>query len=367
MKLKFLGVLLLVCLMAASTFAATTGAWIQDPCEGTCSGNWTNPAMWKASSNGRPPVPTTNTGDEIKLNGTTAGQMQAVTTINSFIGGLDGITNYNCKLTVAGGANTVDVHTVLIQGGASMGVSQFQVGHGNSTDKGKWGAVEQTGGTVNVEKLMLATYGTRGPAGVPTKGTYIISGGTLQTNATISGATGRLLVGAGITTGATSANNEGVFTVVGTGGTISMKELYVGGYSTYAGTGTMEFQVGATGVSAVQLANSVTLDLQGASSVANLVLTLTAALVDPTAPIVLVKNGSGNAVAGFFDHINGVARGAEGSYVGLSYGGIVYGYQLTYLYNADGGAIGNDIALVIPEPATLALLSLGLLVIRRRK
>jgi len=44
-------------------------------------------------------------------------------------------------------------------------------------------------------------------------------------------------------------------------------------------------------------------------------------------------------------------------------------YYLSNVYDAATGqdGIGNDIALVVPEPATIALISLGLLAIRRKK
>jgi hypothetical protein len=37
------------------------------------------------------------------------------------------------------------------------------------------------------------------------------------------------------------------------------------------------------------------------------------------------------------------------------------------VYAAGVDAVANDIALVIPEPATIALFSLGLIAIRRKK
>jgi len=107
-----------------------------------------------------------------------------------------------------------------------------------------------------------------------------------------------------------------------------------------------------------------------AACVANLVVVLTDELV-PAGPIVLFKNSSANAVSGTFDTVTGDQspwdRALEGDTVKLTTPlGVVHTYTLTYLYNADAGAVGNDIALT-PEPATIALLSLGLLLVRRNR
>jgi len=343
MKLRFL-CLLLIGLMATSTFGATIGAWIQspDPTSGSMSGNFTDPCMWKSSSNHQPPNPTTNTADEIKFNTPTS-----VSTINT------DLANYNCKITVAGGMNSLDVHTVLVNSGGVVDAYQLQVGHGSSTDKGQWGLVKQDGGTVNTEKLMLGMYGTRGVA----HGQYIISGGTLTSNSGLTTNTGRLMVGGAASNG-TSANNEGIFTVEGSLATISMKELSVGGYSTYLGKGTLEFKTDDGGVSPITVSTSVTLDAGGASSIANLVVSNPGEFLGT---IVLVQNTGTSLVSNLFDALNG-GSAAEGAEVTIA-GGL---YTLTYVYDADGDDANNDIAL-IPEPATIALLTLGLIAIRRKK
>jgi len=353
MKLRFL-CLLLVCLMVTSTFGATIGAWIQSPVNGTISGNFTDPCMWKSSSNGQPPVPTTNTGDEIKFN-----TPMAVSTVNTTL------APYNCKFTVAAGTHyskdysTTNVHIVKVQSGALMKVGAFQVGHGSSTDKGQWGLVQQTNGTVKAEKLVLGTYGTRGIA----HGQYVISGGTLTSNSDMASNSGRLIVGGVSSGGGTSANNEGIFTVVGDGSTISMKELYVGSYSTFYGKGTLEFiqNVDDTGITPITVSSVINLDNGGASSIANLTVIKRNAI---KGPIVLVVNAGTNAVSGLFDSLNG-GSAAQGASVTLLDGNA---YTLTYQYNNATGAHtgGNDIAL-IPEPATIALLTLGLIAIRRKK
>jgi len=322
--------------------------------------------VWKSSSNGQPPViGSGGTGDEIKLNGVTSGPMRPVrSTINT------DLPNYNCKLTVAGGRSNgplcsdVNARRVDILPNAVVDVGQFQVGHGNSSGTGWWGKVEQTDGIVSAEKLMISYYGTRGKA----HGEYIISGGTLQDNAGITGNTGRLMVGTGVTTGSNTANNEGILTIVGNDATISMKELYVGGTpaaGTYLGTGTINYKVKSDGVSQITVSNSIILPAAG-----NAILNVTMCEAYVNQPIVLVENTGTSAVDGVFDTINGVsAAGGEGITINLGAcpdSGL--DYWLDYFYDAETGALegGNDIAL-IPEPATIALLSLGLIAIRRKK
>jgi len=354
MKLRFFS-LVLIGLLTTITFGATIAQWIQDPCEWKQSGNWTEAWCWKSTYyTGRPPgIGTGGTGDEIKLNGNfnSAGQTRRVeTTIDT------DLLNYNCKLTIAGG-NSPDVkmHRLFIKSGAVVDMGQFQVGHGNSSNAGLCGRVEQTGGVVSAEKLMIGIHGSRGK-GV---GQYMISGGTLQSNSGLTTNTGRLMVGTGTTTGSTTASSEGTLTIVGAAATISMKDLYVGGYSTYVGTGTIEYKIMSDGVSQITVSNGITLPAAG---VANLNVIMVQSYLGED--IVLVENTGTSAVSGMFDLINGVAAG-EGAVIVL---GASADYTLTYQYDASTGAHtgGNDIAL-IPEPATIALLSLGLIAIRRKK
>jgi len=358
MKLKFLGVLLLVALMADGAFAV--GPWNWDAC---CPPGGGLQAAWNAArvrADGgvfnwnigvpgvEPPTPSNSLpdgADETRIRGS-----GVVVTLNSNeVWTCPGALANRGRMRVYGDA------TLNIVEGSLQNVGWLRVGEssGGAGTTNELGYVNQSGGLVT-----LAPSKDKGKIGIGDTTTvagsyYAISGGTITYTAASDG---QLYVG--------SRGGIGKFVVQGTAPVISLKNLYVS-ESGYAAQGTLEYDVGAGGVSAIQCLNTPTLD-QGTGT-ANLVLTLTAAIGDPLAPIVLVKNASASAVLGTFDRLNGVIGAAtEGAPVVLSFGGTNYGYKLTYLYNADGGAIGNDIAL-IPEPATLALLSLGLIAIRRRK
>ena len=111
----------------------------------------------------------------------------------------------------------------------------------------------------------------------------------------------------------------------------------------------------------------VDIDGAGGSSVANLVVT---SLTRPGDVILLVDNTGNKAggVKGQFDTLNG-GSAAEGAWTVVGN----RSYMLTYKYDKVSGTVGfvrsgvyNDIAL-LPEPATIALLSIGLFAIRRKK
>jgi len=359
MKFKLLSVLL-VCLMATSVFAVKY-TWTS-----TTGGEWNNTANWFAS-----PYATTLYSDEYNIYHNT---MPAAAVISQNAGAFPG------RIRLSGGKpDDATPAKIDIMPGGSISIAEFRVGDGISASDGGKGLVTQTGGTVT---MIASNSGTsysrdlvvgRGMASGPaTKGKYIISGGTLTYADTdmygdpITYNTARLQVGvsrSGST--ATHINVDGTFTVVGDGGTVLMKQLQVGGDGTNRGsveTGTMEFQIVAGAVSKVQLATSVQLDSLGANSVANLLVSLTSGT--PGDAIVLIETIGATAVSGLFDTLNG-GSAAEGAAVVL--GGQTY--LLTYLYDAatSTAGAGNDIALLIPEPATIALLSLGLFAVRRRK
>jgi len=312
-------VLLMVCLMVGSAFA--TNSWTAS------TGSWGTASGWN-----RGYVPTDT--EQVKIRSSTTCDLDvaaAVFTVN--------------KVTV--GANTTAQATLNIKSGGSLTSKvEIQVGDTGSLN----GYVNQTGGTVTLSgigtKDSKLELGYKGGVGA-----WSISGGSIVTGDPYS----QLLVGAsGSTNGGT-----GTFTVKGAGGSVTVSSLYVAvqdSVASYTGTGTLAFEING-GVSAIN-AGSVYIDPTGvAAAVANLSVTKTGAL--PTGNIILINNTGLNATQGAFDNI------AWGSTILL--GGINYTLSKTYDAASGINGSGNDVALIIPEPATVALLGLGLLALRRNK
>jgi hypothetical protein len=144
------------------------------------------------------------------------------------------------------------------------------------------------------------------------------------------------------------SGSTGTFKVVGNAATINLTNyLYIGrdssGTATTTGTGNLEFNVQNGLVSKLQvLASSIDASNE-AAAIANLIINSTGTA--PTANIVLVENTGSTAVAGAFDNA------AEGAIFNV--GGV--NMTLTYKYAAGSDSVGNDIALIVPEPITLAL------------
>jgi len=294
----------ILCLANCSAYAGTLDVW-NGP-----TGSFWDGAKWK---NGGPAVWTsTSSSDELKV--TTEDSVCTVDQTGSWV----------YKLSVASGP---DGATLEVASG-SLGMGEVRVGASGATSVGAIGYVSHTSGTFGVKDLILGRAGST-PVG---KGYYTISGGSLTYT---SGATGRLYVGAG----SGGAYTEGTLTIIGNAASIQMKELYVGSDGTNNGKGTLVYQVGAGGVSAIEVSDGAYLDAGGASSIANLeVSTMAASLAQ--ADIVLVHLTGGNALSGTFDAMNG-GSATEGTQITLA-GNV---YSLTYQYVAEGST-ANDIALV---------------------
>ncbi len=278
-------------------------------------GNWTEAEVWDDGH-----VPTGE--EEVKVRGE-----EAVCTLNTSTGDW----GVGQRMRVYEGA------TLIIEDGAEfLGAGWMRVGAGNP------GYVQQTGGLVRLAEGKDTSKLQIGDSGGSEGSTYTISGGTI----TYLDGDGELTLG--------YRGGEGTLTVVGTGPTIAMNDLYVGGKAGNAASGILEFQIGADGVSPIGLAGTAYLDPEGDNSTAALVLSLIDA--PPAEQDILLIDVA--AVEGVFDMVNGVAA-PEGASVVLSYGETDYLYTLTY---------ANGVALEwVPEPATVVLLGLGSLIAIRRK
>jgi len=368
-------IIFLVCLMSSSAFASYL--WMND--QNGIPLNWTTAAQWDLVGSTGPPsvspgVPPLSTTNEIKMITHTWMTSLATCTIDSNVGIYTANSSNGGRVTVNG--------EMLIQGSnAVFGVSRTasknglrvgSLGAGGIT-MGLTADVKQSGGIVVVSNLYLGYGGTMTSA--PANGTYIISGNstlTITDDSTAGGLhTGGLSVGSGVNTASTDTIREtdGTFVVVGNSPTINVTAVVVGGnlggYS-QANHGTLEFDLDG----AVSPINCTSVSLDGPNSTTALVVKLLDENA-PVSPIVLINQGGKNAVNGKFDTVDGgsvVVAANEGTYVTLkSPGGAFHAYLLTYKYDATSGhyGSGNDTAL-IPEPATIALFSLGLLALVRR-
>jgi hypothetical protein len=348
-----------------------------------------------------------------KPNGTTELKIGGITDFANPTSGVKNTAGGVCTLDTVERWVTLMSNRSRVMGGATLkiiagselsGPGWLRVGEGSG--KGT-GTINQTGG-----KLILIWCAAGGPSpgkdqsrlmmgdsqdtGGLTKGYYNISGGTLTHGILpedeVSVSEGRIVLG--------DRFGDGSLKVIGTGKVvddttpviapinINMGMLMIGANymsAAYrAATGTLEFQLEAgsayevspininpTSASIAGSNGGSYIDIDGAGTgTANLVVKSAGAAADV---ILLVNNLGSAAVKGSFDNLTGddgfVRSGAQGT--GVWVGG--RWYYLTYMYDSVSGTDGwkrdgtyNDIALV-PEPATLALLGLGLLVIRRKK
>jgi hypothetical protein len=306
--MRRLGVaLMFVCIFCGGAFASNDFIGV---------GNWSDVDLWDDGH-----LPTVD--EEVKIRGE-----ETVCTLNISTGDW----GVGQRMRVYEGA------TLLIEDGAELlGSGWTRVGASNI------GTVQQTGGLVRLAEGKDTSKLQIGDSGGSEGSTYTISGGTI----TYLDGDGELTLG--------YRGGAGTLTVVGTSPTIAMNDLYVGGKAgSNAASGTLEFQIGADGVSPISLAGTAYLDQAGDDSTAALVLSLIDA--PPAEQDILLIDVA--AVEGVFDMVNGVAA-PEGASVVLSHGGTDYLYTLTY---------ANGVALEwVPEPATVVLLGLGSLIAIRCK
>jgi hypothetical protein len=338
---------LFVLIFSAGTYAATIGNW------GSADytvGSWNDASKWKEAS---VPAPSGNASNEIKA--TRQGSDMTVD-------GISGASfDYVERFTLASTNSAAPVILRFQQTSATttFGMGEIRVGAPTSGTVNSYAEVYQTGGTLYLNDLYISrnkqqTSGTGG------NGLYRISGGTLQVKSSATSSQGRLAIASYAETSGVAG--IGKFVIDGAAATITMKHLFVGSASTAGGTGdaTLQYILSSSGTVSKITVVDTSLDQVSAS--------LTKLLIDaanaPTANVVLVENTGSAAVLGIFDTINGIAA-SEGAVVNIA----GTNCTLTYLYDAATGSIGtgNDIALLVPEPATVVLLTIGLITITRKK
>lgn len=335
LKISLFMAFLLLAFSVNSAFA--TIVWVGP------SGSWSDSSLWNTEI-----VP--NDTEDIKIT-----NPATTVTIDSDVG------NYSIgNINIASGPDNDNAATLEITDGGYLGAyKELRIGTASATSNGYIGYLLQTGGDVSTSSTGKIEVGYKSGG----TGYYTINGGSLTGD-------GTLFVG-----GAGDDDATGTFTAAGSDPVINMRKMYVGAKDSsgvYPGTGNIEFQVGADGVSPIQISDSIYIDPAGSDdSITNLLVSLTAA--PPLSDIVLIEDTGGGTIKGRFDSINSVAA-IEGASVALSFGKTNYLYNLSYLYDAAGDGNRNDIALsltsvlTIPEPATVAMLALGglLSLIKRR-
>jgi hypothetical protein len=281
-------------------------------------GNWNVAANWIGSV-----MPDGTVETKIRYDGT-------VCTLNSVVDWGAALGGNRMRVYNSGVLN-------IVAGGSLTGPGWFRVGSGDT------GTVNQSGGALILKEGQDTSNLVIGDSGGSSF--YNMSGGTL----TYDGGDGQLIIG--------DRGGTGKFTVSGTAPLIQMKSFYVGGVSSdRPAIGTLQYDIGASGVSPIHCTLHVKLDLAGASSTANLRINCLATPTDSSASIVLVENQGSNAVLGLFDTVTVINGGSAAPAVSAVEGAaVVLGcnpYTLTYKYNAEanGGLgerdTGNDIALI---------------------
>ncbi|MDD5011309.1 MAG: PEP-CTERM sorting domain-containing protein [Phycisphaerae bacterium] len=325
MKFRLLSILV-ICLMVSGAYASVYPL---------ASGNWSDATNW--SKGVVPP----DDGDEIKLVGSQSDEtgQDYVITVNTNVG-----MYTTTKIDTARGSE------LLVTGGYIGNGREMHIGDAGASGNGSDdGFLTITGGTVDVTGKLQIGYKAHAVDNVITGargGLVSISGGSLI------GTTGRIYVACSSADG-----SVGKLSVTGSDATISMGgTMYIANDSSSAsgntGEGTLEFNLVDGAVSKIQVDSTVIDSQAEEAAVANLLVNLTSGLQQTVT--ILVQNTGASAVVGVFDNI--------------TLGAGVKGY-IVYDYNAEAmeEGTGNDIALIIPEPATIALLSLGLFIIRRKK
>ncbi|MBN1788704.1 MAG: PEP-CTERM sorting domain-containing protein [Sedimentisphaerales bacterium] len=353
--LAFLITVIVITIITNSAFAVYY--WDPDSSRAPLIGSWSNASNWVATNSTMPPLPgnapqvqPADGDQEIQVYGA-AGLPKPIVNVDSDV---TFSVWYSNRVRFFGGA-TVNI----IPGGTLAGIGWLRVGEGSQANEGTTSAVIQTGGLMAFENGIRDEYKdpagltiSDGGSGSDCEGLYHISGGTMTYLHPEATAGGHLRIG--------DRGGVGTMRVTGTAPVVHMGALEIGGRAgktdlSRVADGTLMFDIKADGVSPIIIDDYVNVHTYEPSTT-HLVVNLTECLNGPSDNIILVDNRGTDPVVGYFDTFNG-GYAYEGAYADIGNGVIV---QLSY-HAGDG----NDIGFV-PEPGTLALLSLGALIMRKK-
>jgi hypothetical protein len=386
---KVVGLVLVLALLSPA-FATTVGVATDQP--DTATGGlapggtaYHSTAVWKVAQGGAIPVNTPAWAGAMQDSGGlwfkteyNMSQHGATLILDTDIGdgtsytiGTDAtvVKNTAAKLQVKNGTFVVNGKTIWNDKFQNGTVARTSFGTNSSTGlvyAGKSAITIGQGGAIRVTGTdavgagggnFVFSYGANVDSFVKTSGTGILSGITRD-------GLGVYLGGRTMEFGRSGsyAGNMIDFEISGSSATVEVASMKMNGNA--ATNSILRYITDTGGVSAINLygagANVLTygalskLDFQlGAAATEGQVYTLIN-LIDGTA--------TQNATAGRLKTMWGTALN-EGGIMNVWYGGIMYGLQASYV-----GGTGNDVTLtVIPEPATLGLLSLGGMLLARRR
>lgn len=310
---------------------------------------------------------TTLNGGSIKLATSNALPVATSLVVNGGFLDMNALSQTVGQLSGSGGSvqnnNSLGTSTLTVTGTSTYGGI---IADGNSSAK-KVALAKTVGGVLNLTGNSNAyTGGTTISAG-----TLLVNNttgsGTGTGNVTVSGTgtlggSGRIAMTAGnmvtITSGTLSpGNSPGILTVVGTqtgvptAGSATLNFTGSGIYAVDLNGTTM-----GTGYDSIDLTGNA--DLGGATLSVNLGMTLGANQV-----FTIIKNDASEAVLNTF-----AGLGQDATLPGISSNG--YALKISYIGEASAITGGNDVVLyttVIPEPATLSILSLGVIGLLARR
>ena len=367
----------------------------------------------------------------LNLNGHSQTVVDLTNTGGNFMTGAGTWTGTGSSMTWGGGTNTVNTGGSVFENHLTITAGTNEIQAGGLVQLSLTG-LTMNGGSVTIDsdpttpgKLALmsnvtandgttSNINTSGIVGAATDGVVDLSGGirtftvgstnaatALNISANIIGTGGGLtkagpgtltLTGTNTYTGATTVNAGSLyvngFTAAGSAVTVSNSGTTLGGNGTIGGTVSVgsgaNFSPGPSGVGSTGIVHTGALTLSSGSNYnvdlinanagtgydqviapslalagANLVLSV--GTLSAGQQFVIADNTGSSAVSGTF---NGLGEGST-----FTQGGDAF--TISYLFNADSGATGNDVLLTVtavPEPATWAIgaLVLGALLLAHR-